>query len=178
MKDIILYDNFLPLDDFVKFKKLVTSSEFEWYLSKVLEITPGYLNLPDPEKDFVCDEIDNYQFTHMFYHNNMPLSKYYDEYIQPFIRLLNMKSLLRAKINLNPKTEKNIRQGFHKDNKIDESFTSVFYFNTNDGYTEFQNGEKVHDVENRLITFPSPYFHTGNTCTNNSYRIVLNLNYF
>ena len=36
------------------------------------------------------------------------------------------KSLLRAKINLNPRTEKNIRQGFHKDNTIDESFTSVF----------------------------------------------------
>ena len=194
MKDIVLYDNFLPLDDFLKFRKLVTSSDFEWYLSKILVITPEYLNLPagykelkeahekivnfNPEKDFVCDEIDNYQFTHMFFHNNMPLSKYYDEYIQPFISLLDMKSLLRAKINLNPRTEKNIRQGFHKDNTIDESFTSVFYFNTNDGYTEFENGEKVHDVENRLITFPSPYYHTGNSCTNNSYRIVLNLNYF
>ena len=73
----------------------------------------------------------------------------------------------------------NITRGSHpQDNTIDESFTSVFYFNTNDGYTEFENGEKVHDVENRLITFPSPYYHTGNSCTNNSYRIVLNLNYF
>ena len=51
MKDIVLYDNFLPLDDFLKFRKLVTSSDFEWYLSKILVITPEYLNLPAGYKE-------------------------------------------------------------------------------------------------------------------------------
>ena len=45
-------------------------------------------------------------------------------------------------------------------------------------YTEFKNGKKVQDVKNRLVTFPSHLYHTGNTCTDNSYRMVLNLNYY
>tara|TARA_Y100001970_G_C13960666_1_gene712977 strand:+ start:314 stop:844 length:531 start_codon:yes stop_codon:yes gene_type:complete len=175
--NIQIKDNFLPLDTFLEFKKLVQSNKFGWYLCNVIDIPPG-TEKTILEKSFVCDQINNYQLTHFFYFDNAPQSKYYEECIRPFIDLLDIKSLIRAKINLNPKTEKTIRHGFHKDNDIDESFTSVFYFNTTNGYTEFENGEKIEDVENRLIKFPSHYLHSGNTCTNNSYRIVLNLNYF
>ena len=170
MTDIIIKDNFLPLNDFLKFKKLIIKNTFEWYLSEVV--------YESDEFNFTGHKGDNYQFTHLFYYDNIPQSRYYEEYISPFISLLNIKSMLRVKINLNPKTEKNIRHGFHKDNNIDESFTSILYFNNTNGYTEFKNGEKVQDVKNRLVTFPSHLYHTGNTCTDNSYRIVLNLNYY
>ena len=168
--DIIIKDNFLPLTDFLKFKNLITKNTFEWYLSEVIGLSDEFIA--------TCNKIDNYQFTHMFYYNNIPQSRYYEEYISPFISLLNIKSMLKAKINLNPKTEKNIKHGFHRDTYIDESFTSILYFNNTNGYTEFKNGEKVQDVKNRLVTFPSHLYHTGNTCTDNSYRIVLNLNYY
>tara|TARA_B100000131_G_C17836599_1_gene500011 strand:+ start:78 stop:653 length:576 start_codon:yes stop_codon:yes gene_type:complete len=191
MTDIIVKDNFLPLDYFLNFKKLVTTTAFDWHLTEVLS-TPkldgpfSFLldksisnkNPSDDKLNYECDDIDNYQFTHVFYGNNIPQSGYYQEYITPFIKLLNIKSMLRAKINLNPKTEKNIFHGFHTDNYLDGPFTSILYFNNTDGYTEFKNGKKVQDVENRLVTFPSHHYHSGNTCTNNSYRIVLNLNYF
>ena len=168
--DIQIKDNFLPLDTFLKFKELVQGNRFGWYLSEVIGLSDEFIA--------TCNKIDNYQFTHMFYYNNIPQSRYYEEYISPFISLLNIKSMLKAKINLNPKTEKNIKHGFHRDTYIDESFTSILYFNNTDGYTEFKNGKKVHDVENRLVTFPSHLYHTGNTCTDNSYRMVLNLNYY
>jgi len=168
--DIIIKDNFLPLTDFLKFKNLIIKNTFEWYLSEIISSSDEF-NIP-------CHKSDNYQFTHLFYYDNIPQSRYYEEYIYPFISLLNIKSMLKAKINLNPKTEKNIRHGFHKDTDIDESFTSILYFNNTNGYTEFKNGEKVQDVENRLVTFPSHHYHSGNTCTDNTYRIVLNLNYY
>ena len=57
-------------------------------------------------------------------------------------------------------------------------FTSILYLNTNDGYTEFENGTKIESIENRLITFPLSYRHTGTTCTNNPFRVVINFNYF
>ena len=170
MMDIIIKDNFLPLTDFLKFKNLITKNTFEWYLSEVIGLSEECIQ--------PCHIIDNYQFTHLFYYDNIPQSRYYEEYISPFISLLNIKSMLKAKINLNPKTEKNIKHGFHIDTDIDESFTSILYFNNTNGYTEFKNGEKVQDVKNRLVTFPSHLYHTGNTCTDNSYRIVLNLNYY
>ena len=57
-------------------------------------------------------------------------------------------------------------------------FTSILYLNTNDGYTQFENGTKIESIENRLITFPLSYRHTGTTCTNQPFRAVINFNYF
>ena len=50
--------------------------------------------------------------------------------------------------------------------------------NTNDGYTEFEDGTKVESVANRLVTFPANLKHTGTSCTDEKTRIVINFNYF
>jgi len=55
--------------------------------------------------------------------------------------------------------------------------TSIYYFNTNNGYTLFKDGKKIDSVQNRLITFPSSMEHTGTTCTDQPFRLVLNMNY-
>ena len=39
--------------------------------------------------------------------------------------------------------------------KIKYWTTSILYMNTNNGYTIFENGDKVESVENRLVTFPN-----------------------
>ena len=54
---------------------------------------------------------------------------------------------------------------------------SIFYINTNNGYTYFETGEKIKSVENRLITFDNKLKHYGTTSTNTQTRIVLNLCY-
>ena len=56
--------------------------------------------------------------------------------------------------------------------------TSIYYVNSNDGYTEFKDGTIIESVENRLVIFPSDMRHTGTTCTNAKNRIVVNINYF
>ena len=55
--------------------------------------------------------------------------------------------------------------------------TSIFYINTNNGWTEFANGDRVKCVENRLVTFDSNLKHQGVTCTDKKRKIVINLNY-
>ena len=74
--------------------------------------------------------------------------------------------------------EKEKTDCFHIDNNYRDSITSIYYINTNDGYTEFEDGTKVESIENRLITFPTTTYHCGTTCTNQSLRILINFNYF
>ena len=55
--------------------------------------------------------------------------------------------------------------------------TAIFYINTNNGYTEFENGEKIESVANRLIMFPSNIKHRGVTQTDEQTRIMINFNF-
>ena len=56
-------------------------------------------------------------------------------------------------------------------------WTSIFYLNTNNGWTQFKKGGKVKCVENRLVTFDSNLEHAGVTCTDQKRKVVINFNY-
>ena len=56
--------------------------------------------------------------------------------------------------------------------------TSIFYVNTNNGYTKFEDGTKVESVANRLLTFPANMKHTGTSCTDEKTRVVINCNFY
>ena len=49
--------------------------------------------------------------------------------------------------------------------------------NTNNGYTEFEGGQKVESVANRLVTFPSKIEHCGVSQTDEQTRILINFGY-
>ena len=84
---------------------------------------------------------------------------------------------MRVKANLNPRAE-NIDLGkFHRDVKYD-CHTAIYYVNTNNGYTEFENGDRVESVENRMVIFKSDTMHTGKSCTDENVRVLINFNYF
>ena len=87
-------------------------------------------------------------------------------------------SWLRVKANLNPRMCDNEQLGaYHQDFSIENATTAIFYLNTNNGWTQFEDGTKVESVKNRLVTFPATTNHVGFACTDKSVRIVLNLNY-
>ena len=54
----------------------------------------------------------------------------------------------------------------------------IFYLNTNNGYTEFENGEIVKCEENTLVTFDSQIKHRAVSQTDTKQRVVVNINYF
>ena len=49
--------------------------------------------------------------------------------------------------------------------------------NSNNGYTYFENKEKVKSVANRLLKFDNIMKHSGTTCTDENQRVVININY-
>ena len=58
------------------------------------------------------------------------------------------------------------------------SSTSIFYMNTNNGYTKFEDGTKVESVANRMVTFPANMKHAETSCTDEKIRVVINFNLF
>ncbi len=153
-------DNFLSDDEFKTLRSYISSTSFPWYFGKIIT-----------GKESIAA-----QFVHTFYVNDTPTSTW--PHVE-FLRLrLNMAALVRIKVNLNPKTEtlQVHKDAFHID--YPDITTAVYYLNTCDGYTLFEDGTKVNSVENRIVIFDSNMRHTGTSCTNEAGRLVMNINYF
>lgn len=161
---IEIRDNFLPKEEFLKIQKIFFSDVFPWYFN-------NYKIDSNNEEG-----LNNYQFTHAFYVDYKIKSDAF-KYLENLLKELKVKSIIKLKANLLPKTDFIIKSEFHTDVNFD-CLTSILYINTNNGYTEFENGQTVESVENRLVTFSSDIKHLGTTCTDNKTRIILNINYF
>ena len=130
--------------------------------------------------DYQNEEGDNFQFTHSFFKNNQIDSQHIN-LIKPILDKLRVKEYFRIKANLQTKTHKIQTNNFHTDITgnwgVIPYTTSIFYVNSNDGYTVFEDGTKVNSVANRICIFPHWMKHSGTTCTNANRRIALNLNF-
>jgi hypothetical protein len=164
-------DNFLPVLAFKDLQTSLLSAEFPWYLNKT-KVSP----------DHNTNDVYDFQFTHTFYTNFFPTSSLIGV-LNPLLESLDPSAILRIKANLTTPTPKIIEYGMHTDYGVtDGKFftgkTAVFYVNTNDGLTIFEDGSKVESVENRIVIFDSNIKHTGTSCTDSRYRVVLNINFF
>jgi hypothetical protein len=154
-----IIDNFLCEEDLHKVKSLILDKYFSWYYND--------------GKEYADDEF--FQFTHIFYNNHSPNSSYFKE-LQPFLDKLDVQALIRIKAN-NTGREHTIRKGsYHIDSKA-PCKTAIWYLNTNNGKTLFEDGDEVESVENRMVIFPSQLKHTATTHTDTKTRIVINFNY-
>ena len=108
------------------------------------------------------------------------------EQLHSILDLVDPISILRIKANLLTRTPNIVKNTFHVDidnlenssETIKQWTTSIFYMNTNNGYTKFEDGTKVESVANRFISFPANLKHTGTSCTDEKTRVVINFNYF
>jgi phage anti-repressor protein len=171
---IQVIDNFLDQESFLELREEIFSNEFPWYFSDVKTYE---------EYNWEEDELYNCQHVHTFFAvRTRGRSKWYSLLI-PILKRLKARDIIRIKVNSTPKTERVIKHNFHVD--IDDakefgypsSTTTVYYLNTNNGYTEFETGERVNSVENRMVIFDSTMRHRSTTCTNQRRRVVLNFNY-
>ena len=167
-----VYDNFLSDNYYKVIHDRLFSDNFPWFYTYA--INPEWGN---PS----CNIKDNWQLQHTFYNDAQPTNYFPNSFqlIIPLLDKINCATLYRVKANLNPRASEIIKHGFHSDtdNLGFECVTAIYYVNTNNGYTEFEDGTKVESVANRLITFDSPTKHTGTTCTDQRARSVINLNY-
>ena len=162
---IKVVDDFLPKENFKNIQDVMLSPDFPWYYND---------NIVD------VDDSDKFQFTHNFYRANRPTSGFYDEWDEILFKPImgDTVVLSRIKANCLTRTSEIIQNKFHLDGPPTKPFTiSIFYVNSNNGYTKFEDGTRVESVENRLLTFPVSMKHTGTTCTDNKIRVLINLLY-
>ena len=154
-----VYDNFLPTIIAQKLLDIVLSEEFPWYYNHCI----------------LTDDIQSgYQFTHTITRNGEVNSRW-SQLIDPFVSRLGNPLVDRAKFNLNHPESEHRRSGFHIDS-INQT-TAVYYMNTTNGGTEFEDGTFISGIGNRIAIFDSNIRHSGVSHTGNCSRIVLNLNY-
>lgn len=113
-----------------------------------------------------------------FYHSlfdRYAMSSEWLSTIHPIIGKLNPMALVRVRANLDIGRSVAHQHGFHHD--FDNVVSAVYYVNTNNGGTLFDNGDFVESKANRIVIFDSNLKHTGQTPTDVRSRFVLNINY-
>lgn len=164
-------DDFLGYKEFQRLRSEIMSPVFDWNFV--------------PMSDSMKEDPDKFsgQFVHLAYSNCVPRTTFFNN-LMPVLSRLDATTLNRIKVNLQPRTEEPVEGMFHSDLRGDMNIetrktwtTSVYYINTNNGYTEFEDGTKVESVENRMVKFSSDTLHRGVTCTDEQTRVVINFNY-
>lgn len=158
-----IIDNFLEKENFKIIKEMLEHYNFGWYLSK------GVTHYTNPRKE-------HYNFTHNFYVSNLIYSNYFDN-LKPVLDKLDVKSLIRIKANLYPKTHKIVEHDFHTDFEFSHK-AGLLMMNTNNAFTIMENNQKIETKENRMLLFDASKPHKSTTCTDENYKINLIFNYF
>lgn len=162
-------DNFLSPSDFKELKNFtIYGGDLPWY---------PRIGVSEEGKN------DGYFLMHPFYNNFKPSSEHFS-ILFPLLEKLDPLALIRIKANFYPTTKEIIHHNFHVDFlDMDDSPISckgcLFYLNTNNGKTIFENGTKIESIENRALLFDPSIYHQSTTCTDDAIgRFNINFNYF
>ena len=166
MKPLIV-DNFLDKQYFQNLQNILFGEEFCWFFLDGI--------------DYRGEEGSKFQFFHNFYDNKRGLNSNRYEMLDGILNKIGPNEIFRIKANLLTRTPEIVPNTFHTDIQgnwgVIPYITSILYMNTNNGYTEFEDGTKVESVANRFISFPEDTKHRGTSCTDEKIRVVINFNY-
>ena len=161
-------DNYIDQEKFDELQNLMLGSDFSWYYNSYI--------------DYKTEKEKEFQFTHTFYKKHVSTSSFLEK-LNPIVDIIKPIVIWRIKANLLTRTPNIVENAFHVDmhmseEKIKQWTTSIFYINTNNGHTKFEDGSIVESVANRMVTFPANLKHRGTSCTDEKIRVVINFNYF
>jgi len=166
-----IIDNFLPYDEFQMIRQVFfESTSCPWYYYENENLT-----------DYKGKEVDSPKFVHLLNDGDGWLHSG-SKYISGLLKKLETTTIYRIKLNFTPKTaEKNVNT-YHFDRKkfVDEGLhfsIGIFYLNTNNGETIFEDGTRIKAVENRMLIFPGNCLHSGITSTDDR-KVLININFF
>jgi hypothetical protein len=168
-KNIIIEDNFLDPVSFTTIKEVLMGRNFPWYYQN---------SVVNPTENEVLD-VDVYQFIHLFFsvEDGGVCSNQYS-LLDPLFQKLNAQTVIKVKSNLLTRNQLPKYFDYHIDYNYPTGKTAIYYINTNNGCTIFEDGTEVNSVENRVVIFDNNIRHTGKTCSDESVRVLINLNYF
>lgn len=161
-------DNFLPRDVFQEIQTFLMEGDMMWSYRNALT-----------DVDDTC----GFHFSGDVFHAHreqcdIPLL---ERIGVPIITRLPMSKLIRIKINNYPRQVRVGEDNFPKSSyHVDLSYphhTAILGINTNNGYTEFDDGTKLESKENSLIIFDGTIRHRAVGCTDENIRVNININW-
>tara|TARA_Y100000114_G_scaffold76580_1_gene70272 strand:- start:3848 stop:4387 length:540 start_codon:yes stop_codon:yes gene_type:complete len=163
-------DNFLEKEDFNNIKDSFMTHDCAWYYSTKV----GTMN--------EIDDLNNSYFVHRLYQDHESKSNKLKTMV-PVFNKLGMKVLIRAKANLFTRTEKIHYFDIHQDLNFDAN-AAILYLNNCDGFTILEHSTRdpekrvtISSIENRLLLFKADTPHRSTSCTDQKFRMNININY-
>lgn len=200
MEEIRVIDNFLSEQSFSEIKHTFENN-LPWYFGHILnddmfvddqkynmQLVHQFLSywslednsIPEGCKLKIFDQIQPQTKVKVKKGHIVQYTSDYYSVIEPILKRIGSKDYTRIKANLTAYNPHPVQGGFHVDRPEDvdkDSRTAVYYINTNNGGTEFELGEFIESVENRMVIFPCRMMHQGVGATDSKVRMVLNINW-
>lgn len=160
-----IVDNFLPKENIKNIKELLLSSTFPYFFhDKVAKVNNKYAQ--------------HYFHCHTLFLHNKINSDYFNFFNENYFQFLDIKSLIRAKINMYPniKTDRLLN-----DPHIDYSYThkgALLSVNTCNGSTILKDKTRITSVENRVLFFDPSKEHDVEYSSDVKVRVNIQVNYF
>jgi|SRR5210317_1022753 len=163
-KEIIVKDNHLSEKKMSDLENFLLSNKF-----------PYYYNINIAGED--TEKTDTSMFNHILIYKNEEYSNVGNMITNIVMKNIPHKNILRSKVNFYLKSDTLKIHEFHKDDEDEKINIALFYINTNNGYTEFEDGSIINSVRNRLVLFPCKLKHRSTTTTDTRHRVNININY-
>jgi hypothetical protein len=122
---IKIIDNYLPEKIMLDLENFLLSNNFPYYY--VENIVLGF------------EKSDSFMFVHHLIENQKESSTVGNSIVNMIMNNVPHKNILRAKINFYLKTDCLQLHDFHLDNPHEDIKIAIFYINTNNGFTEFED---------------------------------------
>lgn len=164
-------DNALSAQQFNELKDIMYGELFPWFYKT---------NVVDEDHKAKGSEDYQIQFVHNIHESMGPTTNQETfNLMWRFFEILQPLQLIRIKANLIPRADAIVEHGHHTDTVVPGALTAIYYLNTNNGETRFEDESKesVKSKENRLLVFPAKWKHTGTTHTDTKTRCVINFNF-
>ena len=168
-KKVQIFNNFLDQEVFLEIKKFIMSPRCQWRYVNYIAHKDGRDN--DKDGYFVHSFKDCHPQT---FEDRYPESPYFP-LISKILDKIKYQNILRIRSSLYPRRDVQKPDPFHIDYNFPHK-VCIFYVNTNNGYTMFENGEKIPSIENQLATFDGSEKHCSVVQTDTSARYIVNIN--
>ena len=197
MKKVIRYkiiDNFLSNRDYSELMNNIFPTPINsiktggigWEYANAQELQATH---EEPEKRFkevtdieLLGPMRDWYFHHLFQYGGYQSQVLH--YLGALLTKIDYLALWRIQANFTVQQEKiRGRSPFHIDYSAEpmrhtSMITSIYYVNTTNGPTILEDGTEIECRANRLVSYPYDTYHAGVSCTDQPFRIVINLNYF
>jgi len=122
---------------------------------------------------------EEFFFGHTLYHSGAKewkahVSPFYDNLAAPILGAFRFEWIFRIRCNLYTNTGGQQKHEFHRDVDFDHNVL-IYSLNTNNGYTEFEDGEIIESVANQAVIFNGRRKHRSVTQTDSKIRVNVNI---